>query len=79
MKYWQYVTGLLVLWLLVIIYMSNTVFPNASDTNFNAERQLQRAMEELQKLRDQNIELHALASEIKYVVLFCVYTIECCI
>ncbi|XP_045168522.2 alpha-(1,6)-fucosyltransferase-like [Mercenaria mercenaria] len=65
MKYWQYVTGLLVLWLLVIIYMSNTVFPNASDSNFNAERQLQRAMEELQKLRDQNIELHALASEIK--------------
>lgn len=65
MKYWQYVTGLLVLWLLVIIYMSNTVFPNASESNFNAERQLQRAMEELQKLRDQNIELHALASEIK--------------
>lgn len=65
MKYWHYVTGLLIIWLIVIIYMSNTVFPNATDNNHNMERQLQRAMEELQKLRDQNSELQALATEIK--------------
>lgn len=65
MKNWHFVTGLLLLWLIVIIYMSNSVFPNASQSSFQTEHQLQRAMEELQKLRDQNIELHALAAEIK--------------
>ncbi|XP_052767020.1 alpha-(1,6)-fucosyltransferase-like [Mya arenaria] len=65
MKYWQLVTGLLVAWLLVIMYMSNSVFPNASDTNLRTERQLQRALDELEKLRNQNLELHSLAKQLR--------------
>lgn len=67
MKYWQAVAGLLVIWLLIIIYMSNSVFPNASDTSVRTEKQLQRALEELDKLRSQNVQLRSLASELKYV------------
>ena len=51
MRYWQMVTGLLVLWLFIIIYMSNSVFPSTSDTSLRTERQLERAMQELQKLQ----------------------------
>ena len=65
MRYWKVVAGLLVLWLLIIIYMSNTVFPGPGEANPRAERQLQRALEELQKLRMQNQELHVLANELK--------------
>lgn len=61
--------GLLVLWLLIIIYMSNTVFPSTGEANPRAERQLQRALEELQKLRMQNQELHVLANELKDIKL----------
>ncbi|KAK3595505.1 hypothetical protein CHS0354_021604 [Potamilus streckersoni] len=66
MRYWKAVTGLLVLWLCIIVYMSNTVFPNgSSDTNVRTERQLHRALEELSKLKLQNEELHKLANELK--------------
>ncbi|KAH3859244.1 alpha-(1,6)-fucosyltransferase-like isoform X2 [Dreissena polymorpha] len=65
MKYWQVVTGLLVAWLLVIMYMSMSVFPNTNDTNQRTEIQLQRALEELEKLRSQNSELHSLAKQIR--------------
>jgi len=65
MKYWQMVTGLLVIWLLVIIYMSNSVFPNASDNSVRTDKQLQRALEELDILRDQNSQLRSLASDIR--------------
>ena len=65
MRYWKVVVVLLVLWLLVIIYMSNSVFPSSGDINMEAERQLKRALDELQKLRAQNQELHSLANELK--------------
>lgn len=65
MRYWKVVIVLLVLWLLIIIYMSNTAFPNTGEVNLRAEQQLQRALEELKKLRAQNQELHSLANELK--------------
>ncbi|KAL3875017.1 hypothetical protein ACJMK2_037959 [Sinanodonta woodiana] len=70
MRYWKAVTGLLVLWLCIIVYMSNTVFPNgSSDNNVRTERQLHRALEELSKLKLQNEELHKLANELKDIKL----------
>ena len=74
MKYWQLVTGLLVAWLLVIMYMSSSVFPPGSDSGPRTERQLQRALEELEKLRNQNLELHSLAKQLKYVEKIVIFT-----
>ncbi|KAL5009035.1 hypothetical protein ScPMuIL_014616 [Solemya velum] len=44
--------------------MSNSVFQN-NDGSARAEKQLHRAMDELEKLKVQNEELHRLASELK--------------
>ena len=41
------------------------MFPNVGEVNLRAERQLQRALEELEKLRAQNQELHSLANELR--------------
>ena len=61
---WRVVTGLLVFWLLVLLYMSATLY-NTSDINEQTEQQLSKALHELDLLRKQNQELTQLAGDLK--------------
>ena len=61
---WRVVTGLLVFWLLVLLYMSATLY-NTSDVNEQTEQQLSKALHELDLLRKQNQELSQLAGDLK--------------
>lgn len=61
---WGKVSGLLIFWLLILVYMSTTLF-QSSDISERAERQLSKAMQELDALKKQNEELQQLAIELK--------------
>ncbi len=61
---WRVVSGLLVFWLLILIYMSTTLY-QTSDISERAERQLSKALQELDALKKQNEELQQLAVELK--------------
>ncbi|GAB1606344.1 alpha-(1,6)-fucosyltransferase-like [Argonauta hians] len=68
MRTWKVVATLLGFWLLIMMYMSTTVFQN-TDTSHRTERQLRHAMDELDRLRKQNLELKQLATELKDIHL----------
>ncbi|XP_052832335.1 alpha-(1,6)-fucosyltransferase [Octopus bimaculoides] len=68
MRTWKVVAALLGFWLVIMMYMSSTVFQN-TDTSHRTERQLRHAMDELDRLRKQNIELKQLATELKDIHL----------
>ena len=56
--------GLLVFWLVILVYMSTTLY-SSSDVNERTERQLAKALQELDALKKQNEELQKLANELK--------------
>lgn len=64
MKTWKVIVPLLALWLLIMIYMSNTVF-QPSEGNEVLERELKRTLRELDKLKAQNEEFQKLAKDIR--------------
>lgn len=64
MKSWQMIGGLLLTWLVLMMYMSTNLMGSGEGSS-RVERQLRRAMEELDMLHAQNIELQNLASELK--------------
>ena len=61
---WRVVTGLLAFWLLVLLYMSASLY-QGNDVSERTERQLARALHELDLLKQQNQELQDLAAELK--------------
>ena len=61
---WRVVVGLLGFWLLVLVYMSTTLYQNG-DASERTERQLAKALQELDSLKRQNEQLQQLASELK--------------
>ena len=61
---WRVITALLVFWLIILVYMSSTFF-SPNDLNERTERQLVKALQELDALKNQNEELQALANELK--------------
>ncbi|XP_061164146.1 alpha-(1,6)-fucosyltransferase-like [Saccostrea echinata] len=64
MKAWKVIVALLALWLLIMIYMSNTVF-QPSDGNLALERELKQTLRQLDKLKAQNEEFQNLANDIR--------------
>ena len=65
---WRVVTGLLLFWVAVLLYMSSTLYGSGSGDGTGAERterQLARALHELDALKQQNMELHKLAQDLK--------------
>lgn len=64
MKTWKVIVALLALWLLIMIYMSNTVF-QPSEGNEALERELKQTLRELDKLKAQNEEFQKLARDIR--------------
>ena len=72
MKTWKVIAGLLVVWLVVIVYMSSSLIPlQSSDVNNNdLERQLKRAVREMDKLKSQNEEFKNLITEMQLVYLY---------
>ncbi|CAD5121378.1 DgyrCDS9898 [Dimorphilus gyrociliatus] len=63
---WRIVTAILIFWLFILIYMSANLY-QSSDVTENAERQLTRAMKELDDLREQNKKLYSLAEELRHL------------
>ena len=62
------VTGLLLFGLVVLLYMSSTLYGTGGGGDSGqdrAERQLARALHELDALKQQNDELHRLAEDLK--------------
>lgn len=63
MKTWKVIGGLLLLWLVILIYMSNSF---TSDNNANdLNRQLKRALRELERLKTQNDQLKSLSKDLR--------------
>jgi hypothetical protein len=63
MKTWKVIGGLLLLWLVILIYMSNSF---TSDNNANdLDRQLKRALRELERLKTQNDQLKSLSKDLR--------------
>ncbi|XP_076442953.1 alpha-(1,6)-fucosyltransferase-like isoform X2 [Babylonia areolata] len=66
MKSWQVITGLLLTWLVLMMYMSSNLMGSGGEgPSSRVERQLHRALEELDLLHSQNMELQTLASELR--------------
>ncbi|KAI0237902.1 Alpha-(1,6)-fucosyltransferase [Lamellibrachia satsuma] len=61
---WHVMTGLLLFWLLILVYMSTSLF-QSGDSPEHMEQQLLKALHELEKLRRQNAELQGLSRELK--------------
>ena len=61
---WRLISGLLVFWIVILLYMSTSLY-QSSDINERTERQLQRAMQELDALKTQNAQLQNLAKELR--------------
>lgn len=64
MKSWKVLAVLMATWLGLMLYMSSTLL-GGGETTTRVERQLQRAMEELEALHTQNLELQNLASQLQ--------------
>lgn len=63
MKTWKVIGGLLLLWLVILIYMSSSF---TSDNNANdLDRQLKRALRELERLKTQNDQLKSLSKDLR--------------
>jgi hypothetical protein len=63
---WRIIVALVVIWCLIILYMSVEVF-KSSDMAEHQELKLNKLLSEVEILRKQNEELSKLANEIKYV------------
>ena len=61
---WRIIVGLLVFWLVVILYFNSTLL-QTGDLGERTERQLRKALSELDALKVQNGHLYKLAAEIK--------------
>ena len=59
------ISGLLIFWVVILLYMSTSLY-QSSNINERTERQLQRAMQELDALKTQNAQLQNLAHELRY-------------
>ncbi|KAK6998879.1 alpha-(1 6)-fucosyltransferase-like isoform X2 [Biomphalaria glabrata] len=64
MRQWKYVAAMLAFWLCIVLYMTMSV-PSGQETVSKTERSLAKAMEELEKLNLQNIELKQLMSQLR--------------
>lgn len=64
MRQWRIVLGMLAIWLCIVLYMTISV-PSGQDTASRTERNLAKAMEELEKLNKQNMELQQLMARFK--------------
>ena len=62
---WRLISGLIVFWVVILLYMSTSLY-QSSDINERTERQLQRAMQELDALKTQNAQLQNVAQELRY-------------
>ena len=65
---WRVIVGLLLFWLLVLLYMSTTLY-QSSDVNERTERQLVKALAELDALKKQNEDLQKLAGELRSAII----------
>ncbi|XP_033734608.1 alpha-(1,6)-fucosyltransferase-like [Pecten maximus] len=65
MKTWKVIGCLLLVWLGIMVYMSNILFQSSDSNPSDIERQLKRALRELDKLKAQNDEFRGLVSDIK--------------
>lgn len=65
MKTWKLVGFLLLVWLGIMVYMSNVLFQSSDNNTSNMERQLKRALRELDKLKAQNDEFRSLVADMK--------------
>ncbi len=63
---WRVAAGLLLLWVLILLYMSASLY-QSGDLSERTERQLQKAMQELDSLKLQNTQLQNLAAELRWV------------
>ena len=61
---WRVIVGLLFSWLLILLYMSTSLY-QTGDVSERTERQLARAIQELDALKVQNEQLQTLANELK--------------
>ncbi|XP_046372255.1 alpha-(1,6)-fucosyltransferase-like [Haliotis rufescens] len=66
LKSWKVIGGLLAFWLVIMIYMSNSLM-QGGEINQRAEQQLRRALDELDKVKAQNLELQQLAADLKQI------------
>ncbi|XP_063427780.1 alpha-(1,6)-fucosyltransferase-like [Mytilus trossulus] len=68
MKSWKIIGALLASWLVILIYMSNSFSSDNNNAN-DLERQLKRALRELEQLKTQNNQLQSVAEDIRKVKL----------
>jgi len=61
---WRLVLGLLAFWIIILLYMSSTLYQSSSISD-KMELKLTKAMEELEDLKNRNRILHNLAKELK--------------
>nr|KAG5712823.1 hypothetical protein BaRGS_007420 [Batillaria attramentaria] len=64
MKGWKVLVGLMATWLGLMLYMSTSLLGGGEGTT-RVERQLRKAMEELETLHAQNVELQSLAAQLQ--------------
>ncbi|KAK7505522.1 hypothetical protein BaRGS_00003267 [Batillaria attramentaria] len=64
MKGWKVLVGLMATWLGLMLYMSTSLLGGGEGTT-RVERQLRKAMEELETLHAQNVELQSLAGQLQ--------------
>lgn len=64
MKSWKIIGALLASWLVILIYMSNSFSSDNNNAN-DLERQLKRALRELEQLKTQNNQLQSVAEDIR--------------
>ncbi|XP_052106129.1 alpha-(1,6)-fucosyltransferase-like [Mytilus californianus] len=68
MKSWKIIGALLASWLVILIYMSNSFSSDNNNAN-DLERQLKRALRELEQLKTQNNQLKSVAEDLRKVKL----------
>lgn len=66
MKTWKIIGVLLFLWIGILMYMGSS-FTSETNTS-DLERQLKRALRELEQLKSQNEQLKSLAQDLRYII-----------
>ncbi|XP_059164715.1 alpha-(1,6)-fucosyltransferase-like isoform X2 [Physella acuta] len=64
MRQWKIVAGLLAFWLCILLYMTISV-PSGSESASRTERNFAKALDELEKLNQQNKEMQQLIAQLK--------------